>query len=132
LRKQKENVKVNIMATAKNDWKSREVVSLWDKGNFCAGKMVFKNLDFSKLSKDSVLDVVMFETREQNEQGTRPQYSLYLSVDRDTGKIAYEPRSNTSSAQGSKYTKSAQSSTQAQNDSSDHQADEDGVDALFG
>ena len=64
MRKQKENVKVNIMATAKNDWKSREVVSLWDKENFCAGKMVFKNLDFSKLSKDSVLDVVMFETRE--------------------------------------------------------------------
>jgi hypothetical protein len=118
------------MATTKNDWKSREVVSLWDKGNFCAGKMVFKNLDFSKLSKDSVLDVVMFETKEQNEQGTRPQYSLYLSVDRDTGKIAYEPRSNTNSTQGSKYTKSA-GSTQAQNDSSD-QADEDGVDALFG
>jgi len=121
LRKQKENVKINIMAENKTDWKSREVGSLWSKGNYHTGKVTLRNLDLSNVSKDSNVSVVMFKNKEQNEQGTRPEYNIYLVDTDDNNSQSYKKSNNASSG-----------SNEQKNESNDQQSDEDGVDALFG
>ena len=78
------------MAENKTDWKSREVGSLWSKGNYHTGKVTLRNLDLSNVSKDSNVSVVMFKNKEQNEQGTRPEYNIYLVDTDDNNSQSYK------------------------------------------
>lgn len=65
------------MQEQKTNWKSREVASLWPKGDYFTGRLSLSNLDFSQLNPQSVLSVVMFRNKDQNEQNSRPVFNVY-------------------------------------------------------
>jgi len=67
------------MQNNKTDWKKRELGSFWPNKNFFTGKIRLSNIDPSQLTRDSIINVIMFKNDEQNEANTRPVFNLYIS-----------------------------------------------------
>lgn len=112
------------MQNSKTDWKKRELASLWPKEgrDFFTGRLTLGNLDTSKLNQDSIINVIMFRNKNQNENNSRPMFSLYVQGDDPNGQ-------NKSSVKAANPEKSKVSSS-FESEDSDSEDNQD-IDALF-